>query len=431
MDDERRLRRPRVGFASSKRRNRFHLLAEAGDGCSGYIQNVEWLSRIRAAWRRLDRLWVDWIPVAVLLLLSQFDPNLADSDVGTVVSPVLAGAFTVATVLPLGWRRSYPLPMLGVIAGSVIAWGMTVGPIVTFTSFLSLILAIYSVAAYAELHKALVGIGVTAAAVTAQALTDRQPSVANDWIYPVFYFGGAWVLGRAARRRDERNQMLTELSLQLERERDQQGQLAAAEERTRIARELHDVIAHGVGIMVVQAEAAHEVLASSPEQAQRALEQIHVTGRQALGELRHLFGVLRHNTDDSQAGPQPSLADLPALVETLNEAGLAVTLAEQGEPRRLSAGFELSIYRIVQEALTNVRKHAQASQATVAIHYQEDQIEVEVTDNGTEEAAKSSMEGHGLIGMRERVASYGGTFRAGPVSGGYSVRAVLPAERAE
>lgn len=416
---------------SPARRIGFHPQGEAGRRRRGYIRGVERLRRLRDAWRRVDRLWVDWLPVAALLLLSQIDPNVAESGVDSDVSPLLAGAFTVATVLPLAWRRRHPLAVIGVIAGSVMLWGLAVGPVVTFTSFLAVILAMYAVAAYGNLATAMVGAAVTALAVTVQALTDRQPGVANDWIYPLFYFGGAWLLGRAARRRDERNRTLRELSLQLERERDQRVRLAAAEERTRIARELHDVIAHGVGVMVVQAEAAEEILTTNPERAERALEQIQTSGRQALTELRHLLGVLRRDTDDQPINPQPSIANLPTLVDQVTETGLEVKLTIQGEERPLSAGVELSVYRIVQEALTNVRKHAQATSATVEVQYGSYQVEIQVIDNGTTRGAESPPNGHGVIGMRERVASYGGIFKAGPVADGFSVRAVLPTEPAE
>ncbi|HVR78233.1 MAG TPA: histidine kinase [Acidimicrobiia bacterium] len=392
---------------------------------------MERLRRLRDAWRRVDRLWVDWLPVAALLLLSQIDPNVAESGVDSDVSPVLAGAFTVATVLPLGWRRRHPLAVIGAIAGAVMLWGLAVGPVVTFTSFLSMILAVYAVAAYGNLATAMVGAAVSALVVTVQALTDRQPGVANDWVYPLFYFGGAWLLGRAARRRDERNRTLRQLSLHLERENEDRGRLAAAEERARIARELHDVIAHGVGMMVVQAEAAEEILTTNPERAGRALQQIQTSGRQALTELRHLLGVLRRDTDDQPINPQPSLADLPTLVDQVTDIGLEVKLTIKGEERPLSAGVELSVYRIVQEALTNVRKHGQATSATVEIQYGSYQVEIQVTDNGTTTGAKAPPNGHGVIGMRERVASYGGTFKAGPVADGFSVRAVLPTEPAE
>lgn len=396
------------------------------------FNSMEWLRRVRAAWRRIDRLWVDWLPVAALLLLSQIDPNVTESDVVSEVSPLLVGAFTVATVLPLGWRRRHPLPTLGVIAAAVMLWGLTVGPVLSFASFLSLILAVYAVAAYGSLRAATIGVAVTAVTVTVQALTDRQPAVANDWVFPLFYLGGAWLFGRTARRRDERNRTLRELSLQLERERDQRGQLAAAEERTRIARELHDVIAHGVGVMVVQAEAAEEILTTNPEGAGRALEQIQSSGRQTLTELRHLLGVLRPDTDDQPTDPQPSIADLPALVQQITDTGIEATLTMEGERPRLPAGLELCVYRIVQEALTNVRKHAHATEARVEIQYRPHRIEIEVTDNGAAiGSVEAPTEGHGVIGMRERVAAYGGSIKAQPAAGGFSVRAVLPTEPAE
>lgn len=419
------------GLVSHVRWAGFTLQEEAGDRPRRYIHLVDQLRRLLNALKRVDRLWVDWLPVAALLLLSQVDPNVAESGAFTDVSPLLVGAFTVATVLPLGWRRRYPMAVIVLLAASVMVWGLAVGPVVTFTSFLALILAMYAVAAHGTLARALAGAAVTAVTVTVQALTDGQPGVANDWMYPLFYFGGAWLLGRAVRRRDERNRTLRELSLRLERERDQGARLAAAEERTRVARELHDVIAHGVSVMVVQAEAAEEVLTSRPDLAGKALEQIQTSGRQALTELRHLLGVLRQETDDHTIEPQPSMADIAALVGQVTDTGLDVTLTVRGEERPVGAGIELSAYRIIQEALTNTRKHARTTQANVDVRYRPEQVEILVTDNGTATPhGEPPSPGHGVIGMRERVASCGGSFKAGPTAEGFSVRAVLPTQPA-
>lgn len=382
---------------------------------------------MRAGWTRADRIWVDWVPVAVLLLLSQVDPNIAES--GLDPAPLQVGALALFTVLPLGWRRRYPLAVIGAITSTVVAWGVIVGPVLAFATFLSMMLATYSVAAHENLARAAIGAGAVATAVTVQALTDGQAGLANDWLFPVLYFGGVWLLGRAARRRDQRNRTLEALRRQLEQERDHRAQLAIAEERARIARELHDVISHGVGVMVVQAEAAAEVLLTDAGRAEKALVNIQLVGRQALTELRQMLGLLRHDEDDQPSKPQPSIADLGALIEQSADMGLSIDLTVDGDPRPLSAGLELSVYRIVQEALTNTRKHAKATNVNVVLNYRPAHIEVHVSDNGVvDQNSRVARDGHGLIGMRERVASYGGDLGAGYEHHGYAVRATLPTE---
>jgi signal transduction histidine kinase len=207
-----------------------------------------------------------------------------------------------------------------------------------------------------------------------------------------------------------------------------------SEERSRIARELHDVIAHAVSVMVVQAGAARRVAVARPEQARDAMTSIESTGRQALGEMRRLVGVLRDNDEPTTLDPQPRLLDVPALVEQAREAGLQVRLEVEGEPRPLPAGVDLSAYRIVQEALTNVRKHAGPASVEVAVRYGPHALHIEVCDDGRGapvEAVSNGHRGQGLIGMRERVALYGGRLDVGPrPQGGFRVLADLPLEAA-
>ena len=203
-----------------------------------------------------------------------------------------------------------------------------------------------------------------------------------------------------------------------------------AEERERIARELHDVIAHSVSVMVVQAGAGERVLDDNPEQARAAFQSIRETGSEALDEMRRLLGLLRQKNDALSLAPQPSIARLGVLVEEVRAAGLPTELAVEGKPTTLAPGIELSAYRIVQEALTNIRKHAGVASASVRVRYAEQEVVLEVDDNGKGNlAANGDGHGHGLIGMRERAALYGGTLEAGPrPDGGFRIRATLPLE---
>ena len=211
-----------------------------------------------------------------------------------------------------------------------------------------------------------------------------------------------------------------------DRERDLAAREAVVAERTRIARELHDVVAHSVSVMVVQAQAGPRLL-SAPEAAGEAFRSIETTGREALVELRRLLGVLRGGDDGPATSPQPGLARLEALVEQVREAGLRVDLRVEGEPVQLPAGVDLSAYRIVQEALTNTLKHAGRAEAEVIVRYNASALELEVLDNGTGPPPHPNGTGHGLVGMRERIALYGGSFEAGSRNGhGFAIRARLP-----
>jgi len=211
-----------------------------------------------------------------------------------------------------------------------------------------------------------------------------------------------------------------------EREREVAAREAVVEERARIARELHDAIAHNVSMMVVQAGAERRVLDGSQESTRDVLATVEQIGRNALTEMRRLVGMLRTDDDDPLA-PQPGLGDLPVLVGQVRDAGLPVELQVEGEARELPVGLELSAYRIVQEALTNALKHAGDARATVRVRYTDDSLELEVVDDGAGAQGQVASGGHGLVGMRERVALYGGRFEAGRrPAGGFTVRVLLP-----
>jgi signal transduction histidine kinase len=242
---------------------------------------------------------------------------------------------------------------------------------------------------------------------------------------PIAWLTGAWAVGAIIRGRRLRTAELEQLTAELAQQRDLQAQAAVAVERGRIARELHDVVAHNVSMMVVQAGAADRVLEGDQPDVRRALAAIAGTGRETVEEMRLLLGVVR---DEGAAGlsPQPGLGDLDQLVSNVRSAGLQVDLRVEGERSPLSPGVDLSAYRIVQEALTNVLKHAETATVEVTVRYANDAVQVEVCDDGRPRESTAGG-GNGLIGMRERVAMLGGEFRAGARrDGGFAVFARLP-----
>nr|WP_306291335.1 histidine kinase [Kutzneria sp. CA-103260] len=260
----------------------------------------------------------------------------------------------------------------------------------------------------------------------------QQPvMIAFTFFMVVCVFGFCWAVGEFVGARRALNVELMERLKLLEVERDQQARIAVAEERSRIARELHDVVAHAVSVMVVQADGASYALQSDPQMAQMALTTISDTGRQALGELRRLLGLMRNESEsETDRVPQPDTNSLPQLAEQVRTAGLPVSLTLRGDLNDLPAGVGLSVYRIVQEALTNSLKHAGGSaSADVFVTRSDDQVDVVVDDDGfgTPRELSGMSGGNGLIGMRERAGVLGGSLEAGPrPGGGWRVHAVLP-----
>jgi signal transduction histidine kinase len=248
-------------------------------------------------------------------------------------------------------------------------------------------------------------------------------------------YATAWILGDNIRVRRAYTAALEARAALLEREREEHARLAVAEERARIARELHDIVAHHVSVMVVQAGAARRVLAQQPNLATEALNDVEATGRQALAEMRRMLGVLRSDVEADALAPQPSLERLEALVEQVGEAGLPVDLVVEGARRPLPPGVDVNAYRIVQEALTNVLKHAGKAAAKVRVRYGPRDLELEITDDGRGAAAAvlSRMgAGQGVVGMRERAQLHGGELEAGPLmTGGFQVRARLQIDESD
>jgi signal transduction histidine kinase len=331
--------------------------------------------------------------------------------------------------LPLALRRRRPAATLLTAAGALVVAALLVSHSqgIPIALFLALLLAFYSVGAHCDDRRSAL-VGTVAVAAIAAADLARPGIFSASGTRPGAWlaFAIAWLVGRDLRRRRQHVADLEDRAAQLEREREEQAQLAVAEERGRIARELHDVIAHGVSVIVVQAQAGPHLVGDQ----QRVLEvfrAIESSGRDALVELRRLLGILRSEDEQLAIGPQPGLGSLQSLVEQVRASGLPVELRIEGEPVHLPAGIDLSAYRIVQEALTNVVKHAGDAAAAVVIRYEAHALELDVVDDGRGRAMSLNGSGHGLIGMRERVALYGGTLKTGTRdSGGYAVRARLP-----
>jgi signal transduction histidine kinase len=356
--------------------------------------------------------------VAVALAAFVQQDIWGSSDYFTASKAIYVPAGLLMT-LPLAFRRRAPFAVAVVVMGALAFEALAVGSAPTPDSQLvGWLLAIYSVAAHCGRVAAAVGGALSLAAGLIWIGVD-------DFLFPLVVFGGAWVAGRLVRQRQLYAEAIEQRAAALEREREAGARAAAAEERARIARELHDLLSHSVSVMVVQAAAERNALGSERAAPEQALESIERTGRQALAEMRRLFKLLRSDAPADLA-PQPTLAELDALVTQVREAGLPVELRREGEPGAVPPGVALCAYRIVQEALTNVIKHAGPARASVVVRYAGDSLELEVSDDGRG-ALNGTDRGHGLMGMRERVALYGGEVEAGARNGGgFVVRARLP-----
>jgi len=347
-----------------------------------------------------------------------------------IVGPrwLVATSYVAASLLLVA-RRRYPFGVFVAIVFALALPTAIVGSSEGFGGVLPLVVALYTVGAHCERRRAFLAVGVFAAGALVDLLRDPlNHDLANlagaiAWYLPVV---SVLVAGMYVRTRRLYVAELRDRAELAEQEREDRARRAVADERTRIARELHDAVAHAMSVMVVQAEAAEEMLGIEAERARRSIRRVQRVGREGLAEMRRLLGVLRQGEAPALA-PQPSLDALPGLVEAMREAGLDVELRIEGEPRPLPAGLDISAYRIIQEALTNTLNHARASHVDVRLEYG-DVIGIEVVDDGV--GAKANGDGgHGLAGMRERVALYGGVLEAGAHGqGGFAVRASLPLE---
>ena len=385
---------------------------------------VQWMRAFLA--RRGGPLSIDGVLAVAACVACELELALSNNIDGPHwVNTVSAAGVT----LPLAWRRTWPLlsaPVMLAFATFQEALGgdlleNTVTPVVTVP------LAVYSMGVMLDRRRALLGFGISLSLIWIEVLIAGR--AIDDLVFVTMLIGGPFLVGRIVNARIQLARELREKASRLEREQQERARLAVAEERARIAREMHDVVAHNVSVMVVQASAARRMIDRNPDRAREALASVEHTGREALGEMRKMLDMLRSEDEGLALSPQPSLDELDTLIERARQAGLDVDLEVEGEKRRVQSSVDLSCFRIVQEALSNTLKHGGAGHAHVRLRYAQDSVEVDVTDDGRGVHHRDTGNGQGLVGMRERVSMLGGRLETGYLpEGGFEVRATLPLE---
>jgi signal transduction histidine kinase len=330
-------------------------------------------------------------------------------------------------VLPLLGRRRFPFGAPAVVWVVAAAVSFVDGRIIPFAVSASVagLAAAFLLGNLPDHAQALKGLAIVLGA--AAIITYNTPSASpGDYVFTPLLFGIGWLAGYALRERSTQAETAELRAAQAEREREAAARIAVAEERTRIARELHDVVAHAVSVMVLQVGAVRHKLPPGLEEDRDALTRVEEAGRTALAEMRRLLGAMRRDDERLELGPQPGLDGLEPLLEGVGVAGLPVQLHVEGDPLPLPRAIDLSAYRIVQEGLTNALKHARASRADVTVRYGPDDLQIEVRDDGRGPTTSDGM-GHGLVGIRERVKIYGGEMTTGTANGGgFVLSARLP-----
>jgi signal transduction histidine kinase len=370
--------------------------------------------------------WFDAL-IALLAIVAMLEVVLGRGTPGAPTTTLWFCVPAIAVlVLPVFARRRFPF------AGPAMFWLLGAG-----ISFVDPLLIPYANAIFAigiadafllgnlrDARKAGLGLAVIVGADATLVYNIPGHSVDQLILIPLD-FAISWVAGLAVRERVQQAEAAEVRATQAEYERDTAARIAVAEERARIARELHDIVAHAVSVMVLQVGAVRHRLAPDLSEDREALQGVERAGRAALAEMRHLLDAMREDGERAERGPQPGLDRLAALLQDVGRAGLPVRLHVQGDPLELPRGIDISAYRIVQEGLTNALKHANASQADVALEYDTDQVRIEVRDNG-HGAVRPNGGGHGLIGIRERVKLYGGEMSTGSADNGFVLTARLP-----
>lgn len=408
---------------------------------------VHWVRRGLALARR-HPVAADAVLAAVLALAAlawamsnfqvaqHFDPTFRRPS-GLAVAVAMLGI-----TLPLAWRRRWPLATLAVVLGAFLLARIVLEVPEASMTVLAGSLALYSAALHGRSRWRTPVLGVALGAILAEVVRElfvgRQHFAGEtQFLFYVFAYNAVtlalpWVLGATVRSLMARERDLRTRAEELQVQREENARRAVFEERVRIARELHDVVAHHVSVMGVQAAAARRVMDRQPHQVANALGAIEEASRQAVAELHRLLGFLRREGEVDDTAPQPGLDELDDLVAQVDGPALSVVLSIDGDRRPLPRTVEVSAYRVVQEALTNTLKHSGGASASVHLHYQPDALEIEVLDDGTTAGPPVPVDGHGghgLMGMRERVGLHGGHLRAGPrPEGGFAVHARLPLE---
>jgi signal transduction histidine kinase len=386
------------------------------------------LGRVRSWWRSLDRRVLD-ATVAVLLLAVTVIPLVTRSLVaGQRPTDIWAYLLATALCVPFVFHRRFPVAAITVACCALVLYA--VGRYSAYPG-LPIFVLVAGISLHSTRRKALLAAGLGAVALSVGVwLQPERVATASTWVASLLAVAVAWLWGENLRNRRARWAAMEERARRLEAEREERDRQAVTDERLRIARELHDVVAHSMSVIAVQSGVANHVIDSRPAQARQALATIEATSRSALVELRRLLGVLRQGDDPvASLEPNPGMAEIGRLADQVRSAGVKVELKVEGEPGDLPPGVDLSAFRIAQEGLTNVLKHG-GGVARVLVRYSPGAVAVEIADDGragTVDEAAGEGTGHGLIGMRERVAVFGGELTAGPVpGGGYRMAARLP-----
>lgn len=375
---------------------------------------------------------LDAAPPAALFVLGVVDLFVISPDAFRGPT-ALSLAFLAAVCAPLAFRRTRPALVLALVLLIASVWSLASYPGAAqppFEPFVAGVVACFALGLHSdgpEFRRGLIAFGVLGAGLSAVSLALGH--AAGNVLPALVWWSAAIGVGRLLHERQTKVDVLGERSARLERDRERDIAQAALEERARIGRELHDVIAHSVSLIVIQAAVERRTLEAGQERTSDVLETIEDAGREALVELRRLLGVLRASETDEPLAPQPGLSALPELLSESRKAGQSITCRTEGDPVPLAVGLDLTAYRIVQEALTNARKHAPGARADVTLRWRPAELEIDVLDDGPVATLNGHGTGHGLIGMRERAALFGGSLEADTVdSGGFRVRAKLPIE---
>jgi signal transduction histidine kinase len=389
---------------------------------------------VKALGRFASRYWFDGlilvgiglgIAVVVHDIHRENGPNGTNGPHGPLWLDIV---LVVAMFAPLLARRRFPFGAPVTVAALVTLSALLDNRLVpdSFVIFLLGCATVFLMALLPDWRQALAGLAIIIGTNVVINHEDPRGGFGN-FLFGTVFFSVVWVVGFLLGRKFQEGEEAKARAIRAEREREERARAAVAEERARIARELHDVVGHSVSVMTVQASGVRRLLLPEQEREREALLVVERTGREALAEMRRMVGVLRRPEEAPALAPQPSLEHLGRLVEQAREAGLPVELRIQGHAIKLPAGVDLTAYRLVQEGLTNALKHAQATRADVLVAYGDGEIEVTVSDNGRGVGNGGGGGGHGLVGMRERVSVYGGELDAGPQpNGGYRLRARLP-----
>lgn len=401
-----------------------------------YFEVVSPRITVLHCWSRSHPTVVDGL-VAMVLFVAALPQLLSAHAPGRgFAKPDLTEFVIVAVIMvALAFRQRYPFAVLVIaVGGNMVLMVLRYGP--TVAEVLAFVIAVYTVAAHRALAISSLGGALALLSFIGMELAIPGGAGPIGVVTNAALIAGVWWLGRSLRLGRAYLAELEHRAERLERARDSDARTARVEERSRIARELHDVVAHHVSVMTVQAGAARRILDKNPDSAREAMVTIEDVGRTTLDEMRRIVGVLRTERDTEASGPelspQPGVQEVGALVDHVRETGLSVQLWMEGQPRPLSTGVNLAAYRLIQEALTNSLKHAgPRARAWVRIQYSPRELTVEIEDDGRGVAAalddNGDSPGHGLVGMRERVALYGGELRIGPRGGGgFEVRARFP-----